>query len=257
MNRTKIEWCDRTWNPVSGCLHSCNFCYARRIANRFGTLESNSGDMPDSVVEVLTEKDGIIAELNERLPGEPYPYNFVPTFHKYRLDDPQKVKKSQRVFVCSMADLFGEWVPDEWIKDVFEACMKAPQHKYLFLTKNPGRYTELADKRLLPEFENMWFGSTITTPKDTFWRSMRYNSFLSIEPIFEPFGRPENPSQYTKWVIVGAETGNRKGKVIPKREWIEDIVATCRETDTPVFMKDSLKELMGDDFVQEWPEGLK
>ncbi|MFR1061782.1 MAG: DUF5131 family protein [Enterocloster sp.] len=60
----------------------------------------------------------------------------MPTFHKYRLNEYQN-KKSRNIFVCSMADLFGEWVPDEWIEEVFEACDNAPQHNYLFLTKNP------------------------------------------------------------------------------------------------------------------------
>ena len=242
MNRTKIDWADRSWNPVSGCLHGCSFCYASRIATRFAD-KSN-----------LTYVDGV---KPPHLSNVPYPYGFLPTLHPNRLDQPQKVKKPQKIFVCSMADLFGDWAPDEWIKDVFDACEKAPQHKYLFLTKNPAKYTELAAKWLLPEAENMWFGSTVTSPKDTFWRSLRGNSFLSIEPILEPFGRPKDPFQYANWVIVGAETGNRKGKVVPKREWIEDIVATCRETGIPVFMKDSLKDLMGDDFTQEWPEGLK
>jgi protein gp37 len=43
-----------------------------------------------------------------------------------------------------MADLFGEWVPDEWIKEVFRACEEAPQHRYLFLTKNPERLNQIA-----------------------------------------------------------------------------------------------------------------
>lgn len=250
MNKTKIEWCDYTWNPVSGCLHGCSFCYARKIANRF-----NSGGSVQAYKYRFKYQDEPLYEVFEK--GLPFPHGFEPTFHHYRLDDPQKVKKSQKVFVGSMSDLFGRWVPDEWIEDVFDACEKAPQHKYLFLTKNPSRYTDLAVKWLLPEAENMWFGSTVTSPKDTFWRSLRGNSFLSIEPILEPFGRPKDPFQYANWVIVGAETGNRKGKVIPRREWIEDIVATCRDVGIPIFMKDSLKDLMGDDFTQEWPEGLR
>lgn len=35
MDKTKIEWADATWNPVTGCFHSCEYCYARRIAERF------------------------------------------------------------------------------------------------------------------------------------------------------------------------------------------------------------------------------
>ena len=62
---------------------------------------------------------------------------------------------------------------------------------------------------------------------------------------------------YVDWVIIGAETGNRKDKVIPNKEWIEKIVLQCKECNVPVFMKNSLKEIMGDEFKQEWPEELK
>lgn len=254
MNKTKIDWADMSWNPISGCYHNCEYCYARKIANRFGTLESNSDDVPDSVNEILTKKYGVIIELNERLQNEPYPYNFVPTFHKYRLEEPSKKKKGQTIFVGSMTDLFGEWVPDEWIKQVFEACEKAPQHRYLFLTKNPKRYIDLYEKKILPYKENIWLGSTITKPSDefVFFKDTPYKSFISIEPILEPFGdlaRGEMP----QWVIVGAESGNRKDKIIPKREWIIDIKNQCKDANVPLFMKESLRELMGQDFIQEFP----
>jgi hypothetical protein len=57
------------------------------------------------------------------------------------------------------------------------------------------------------------------------------------------------------WVIVGAETGNRKGRVIPEKKWIDDILATCVRANVPIFMKESLRELMGDDFIQMYPWG--
>jgi len=276
MNKSKIEWCDMTWNPVTGCLHNCPYCYAAKIANRFGTCESNSDYVPESVKEILTKDHGVIVELDERLPGEPYPYDFAPTFHRYRLDEPSRKTRSRKIFVCSMADLFGDWVPDEWIQEVFKACEAAPQHKYLFLTKNPSRYWQLHDKGILPQHNNYWYGTTLThsedehevannlpaytgLPKPTF-----RNTFVSAEPILDniegahPMGGFFTYYPHTiKWAILGAETGNRKGKVIPRREWIESIVSACHKADVPVFMKNSLKDLMGDDFIQEWPEGLR
>ena len=80
------------------------------------------------------------------------------------------------------------------------------------------------------------------------------NRFISIEPILEPVtlqNRIRIPS--VDWVIVGAETGNRKGKVIPQKKWIDDIAEHCLMTGVPVFMKESLRELMGADFIQEFP----
>jgi len=238
MNKTKIDWCDYSWNPVTGCLHGCEYCYARRIANRFGEHRDEKG-----VVELHYKRDN------------PYPYDFYPTFHKYRLDEPSRKTKGVNIFVCSMADLFGEWVPDEWIQKVFKACEKAPQHRYLFLTKNPGRYIKLYDKNILPNRDNLWLGTTCTTSRDEFiwFKDMNFKSFISIEPILEPFGELVNPDFFTDWVIIGAETGNRKDKVIPKKEWIMEIKEQCRNAGVPIFMKESLRELMGQDFVQEFP----
>jgi hypothetical protein len=181
----------------------------------------------------------------------PYPFGFDPTFHRYRLDD-YKNKSGRNIFVCSMADLFGEWVPDEWIKEVFKACEDAPQHNYLFLTKNPERYTQIG----LPDCDNFWYGTTLTGSGTETLRKAGKNCFLSIEPILAPFEAVDMWSKFG-WVIIGAETGKRKDKVIPKKEWIENIVTKCHKAGVPVFMKDSLKEIMENDFIQEWPESLR
>lgn len=265
MNKTKIEWCDYTWNPVTGCLHNCPYCYARRIANRFGgASETHYNDCVGVECQWYTEETGETHDLTEpiydvdRGQNAPYPFGFDPTFFRYRLIEPQKLKKPSKIFVVSMGDLFGEWVPDEWIKSVFEACEKAPQHTYLFLTKNPERYTDLYLKKAFPYKVNFWFGSTITKYGDdfTWFRDTPYQSFLSIEPLLE---RMINPSglKYINWVIVGAETGNRKDKVVPKKEWVQDIVNWCRELNIPVFMKDSLIPIWGEDLIREYPKGIE
>lgn len=83
-------------------------------------------------------------ENGEPVRSTPYPKGFAPTYHAYTMDYPEKRKTPARIFVSSMGDLFGEWVPDIWIEDVFAACKRAPQHTYLFLTKNPQRYLDMA-----------------------------------------------------------------------------------------------------------------
>ena len=78
--------------------------------------------------------------------------------------------------------------------------------------------------------------------------------FCSVEPIQrKPDLRMLDEIAMTSWTIIGAETGNRKGKIIPERSWIESIVNRCRDEMIPVFMKESLRELMGSDFKQEYP----
>jgi protein gp37 len=214
-----------TWNPVTGCLNDCPYCYARKIANRFN-------------------KEG-----------------FEPTFHKNRLLQPLVVKKPQNIFVCSMADLFGDWVPDHWIKSVFEACEAAPQHNYIFLTKNPIRYSNLlySSEIEIPLKPNFWFGTSMTTAEALFYNSQYINTFASIEPILDvwPLEAVTMLSDAADWVIIGAETGNRKEKITPKKEWIITIKEQCNKTGKPIFMKESLRELMGEDFIQELPEKLR
>lgn len=129
MNKTKIDWATMSWNPVTGCRHGCPYCYARRTATRF-----NAG------LEDPAPLAGGLHVLPEKIKATPYPYGFEPTLHRYRLGQPQNTKEPQTVFVCSMADLFGRWVPTSWIVEVLDACRKAPQHRYLFLTKNPARF---------------------------------------------------------------------------------------------------------------------
>lgn len=264
MNKTKIEWCDSTWNPVTGCCHNCEYCYARRIACRFGKTDSSIIDGVD--VKPVYNNGAMLLELNKYV-GNPYPWLFTPTFHKYKLDE-MKNKKGQNVFVCSMADLFGEWVPDEWIEAVFDACRKAPQHNYMFLTKNPKRYGDLIVKDLLPKKDNMWFGTSITTGDDIFIavRSAGFHTFVSIEPLLERFPTKAQAKEKglswglsrVEWAIIGAETGNRADKVVPKREWIESLVIDLKSYNIPVFMKDSLLPIMGEEnMLREFPEGLR
>ncbi len=286
--KTKIDWCDSSWNPVTGCLHGCEYCYARRIANRFGgsirldlppdtswranrddseelkkllmgdfACHSNGGlhilDEPALNVPVYPAPP---SEIEKR--SAPYPYYFDPTFHRYKLDQPQKWSEPRTIFVCSMADLFGKWVPDEWIEAVINACLAAPQHRYLFLTKNPVRYMHLISNGIIPENQpNFWFGSTATIPEMEFFWCDEVNTFVSIEPILAPFedltDEGVDPASKTNWIIVGAETGNRKNKVVPQKSWIDEIVSAAKKAGTPVFMKESLREIMGDDFKQEFP----
>lgn len=247
MDKTKIDWCDSTWNPVTGCFHDCEYCYARGIAERFGGKQKYTNIFDES--EPIRGKDGKALA---------YPHSFSPTFHRYRLND-YIDKQGRNIFVCSMADLFGEWVPENWIKEVFKACENAPQHNYLFLTKNPERYIELEKERKLPWAENFWFGSSITKPYDryTWFTEKKFHWFLSVEPMLEDLGSMDEADlPKPEWIIVGAETGRRKDRVVPERAWIENLLTECRKYGIPLFMKSSLADIWGEPLIREFPKAL-
>ena len=189
---TKIEWCTHTWNPVTGCYHDCDYCYARGQVQRFGghyIAARGENDYP-----AVNAQHMAFADFNDgkgerwlyeplmRCPNDeqimtkagilhkaPYPYGFIPTLHESRLGDPARHKRPAIVFVGSMCDLFGKWVPDEWIEQVFKACAESTWHRYIFLTKNPGRYYDVASIIIQIDEANDFtqepylFGATITT----------------------------------------------------------------------------------------------
>lgn len=248
MNLSKIEYCDYTLNFITGCQNTCEYCYARRMSHRF------SGNVKLNVKETskYSEHNGLFV-LDRPFMGDNdkqiiYPFGFKPTLHRYRFSILDNLKTGRNIFVGAMADMFGDWVPDEWITEVFEKCMEHEQHNYLFLTKNPERY---ADLELLPEGENMFYGTTITQEGEmhrfNFLPAFR-NTFVSMEPLLEDL-KPEQHNllfRQVDWIILGAETGNRKGKVVPNPDWIRKIVEMADREHTPVFMKDSLLSIVGE-----------
>lgn len=259
MNRSKIEWCDFSWNPVTGCRHACSYCYARRQASRF------SGDVRLNMTSPQChgdKKKGLFVLEEPFQSGNsdrriPMPFGFEPTLHTYRLEMPAQMRIPSNIFVGSMADLFGEWVPEEWINQVLHTCGAAPWHRYLFLTKNPMRYAQLHAAGRLPNVPSMWYGATITDPSmDTFW-SEEHKTFLSIEPLLESFEgiTPKSLTSFN-WVIIGAETGQRRGKVTPRREWVQYLVNICKALGIPVFLKNNLAGVWGKDLIQEFPREL-
>lgn len=239
MNKTKIEWADYTWNPVTGCKHGCTYCYARIVANQ---------------------------KVNHPNPAIAHKYrnNFEPTFHPQEFEKnktPSSVKKGKKVFVGSMCDLFGDWVPYDWIKKILIACT-ARQHTYFFLTKNPDRYYHLVttDDDNLPMLEehfNWWFGFSATNQKqyDKNNGDMTVgiiNEFVSLEPLYGPI---KLSKMHQKWLIVGSETKNGKSINLPKAQWILDIRKQCAQLKIPLFEKNSLLPLnLPGGLIQQWPE---
>ena len=186
-----------------------------------------------------------------------FPVGFAPTLHEYRFDMPIQKKKPGNLLVCSMGDLFGDWISEKWIMRVFDACAMAPHHNYLFLTRNPGRYDDLADRNLLPRKDNHWYGTTVTKPDEPYFSRDGYHSFICIEPIHADFGNDYELN--AEWVIVGAESGQEKQKVAPQTEWIQNIYELCRRSRIPLYMCKSreLKAAWKGRFHQKLPAQLQ
>jgi len=267
IHKTKIEWCDATWNPISGCLGPggggpCGYCYAKQLARRFGPHPSEWPE-PGASKEASHDPRCFVAERptvlrdadGNRIRSTAWPRGFAPTLHAYALGYPQAAKRPRSIFVGSMADMFGDWVPDEWLAAVFRECLKAPQHVYLFLTKNPARYVRLAESGLLPEGDNYWYGTTLTGSGGECLKYTGERSFISIEPLLGEF-RAADMWGKVGWAIVGAESGPGAGKHKPKQEWILQIVYNCRYSQTPVFLKDSLAPYWHGELPQEYPQKM-
>lgn len=215
-----VDWAAWTWNPVTGCEHGCKFCYAREIANS------------DRMAAV-------------------YPNKFEPTYHPYRLSAPKNTKKPEsndardhRVFVCSMADLFGKWVPNEWIKSVFDSCLESPEWEYLFLTKWPARYSQM------PLLKKAWYGASVIQQSDVSRVEKAMSSFetdcvkwISLEPMLQPIQFSD--LAWCDLVVIGSQTSTTQpdGFVpafAPNFDWVVDVVNQCREFDVPYYLKDNL-----------------
>ena len=265
MNRSKIEWCDHTWNPITGCRHDCPYCYARRMTARFaGDVRLNKMAKKDYSLVPAADGGEDLYMLDTQMmneTGKPlvYPFGFEPTLHKYRMDYPGKLKMGKNIFVGAMSDVFGKWVPDNWLDEIFKACMRHPIHNYLFLTKNPERYLQYGVPK---SRENLWYGTTVTRRaelKRIGHLPSLARTFVSVEPILEDVHFDSYwEAGEVDWIIIGAETGRNRQKVVPRLEWIGDILSAADAADVPVFMKDSLVPVVGEENIRrDFPRQLQ
>lgn len=247
MHRSKIEWVDDVWNPVTGCLNDCRYCYTKTNCRNF------SGDIRRNMAANV-KKDGELFILEKPFPSEAggiltYPFGFLPTLHKYRMDYPDRRKNGCNILVGEAGELFGNWVPDQYIKEILDMCVEHPEHNYMFLTKNPNRYRELDSKGILPSGDNLWYGFSYTSNECAVWNDSngKRHCFACVDPLLGDIDLFEaGRLPVVEWVILGAETGNGRKVVTPKKAWIDKILRHCDKYSVPVFMKDSLIPIMGE-----------
>lgn len=222
-----------TWNPTGGCFHGCTWrmpdgsiteCYAKTIAERFTRA---------------------------------YQHGFEHHYWRpHNLGAPLKVKEPAGIFVGSMADLFGHWVPEDQIRQVLDVMTEANWHIFQTLSKYPIR---------LPEFnpfpDNVWVGVSLpaghlmseTGGARALKAYLRHMSeikakvkFMSIEPlwfdvapVFELWMLDEGDLPF-EWAIIGAAS-NGRNIFQPEEAWTARLLELLDKQNVPVFFKGNME----------------
>ncbi|MHB1509126.1 MAG: DUF5131 family protein [Acidimicrobiales bacterium] len=241
-DKSGIEWCDATWNPVVGCKRvspGCDHCYAIRDGARLQHLPAYEDTISGA------DWTGLVRCLPERL-GQPLAW-----------------KRPRRIFVNSMGDLFHPDVPEAFIEQVFVVMSSAERHTFQLLTKRPqamsallGRWrdrgylfgdaapaapmerTDLIGSGARLPLPNLWLGTSIESDRYTF-RADHLRStpasvrFLSLEPLLGPL--PSLDLTGIDWVIVGGESGPDARPMHP--DWARDIRNRCVDVGIPFLFK--------------------
>jgi len=227
-----IEWTDATWNPTSGCTKvspGCDNCYAMKFAERFRGVY-----------------------------GHYYETGFDLVLRPNMLDRPAQWKKSRRIFVDSMSDLFQVGVPDEYLDLVFERMESIDHHVYQVLTKRPERMRRYL-KRRYAEREmpaHIWIGVSVEN-NDYAWRADMLREtqakvkFLSVEPMLGPVDQVS--FEGITWIIVGGESGPRHRPM--EANWVRSVRDRCCRGGVSFFFKQWHKKGTGRDLDgRTWDE---
>lgn len=209
-NKTKIEWTESSWNPITGCTKisaGCQNCYAAAFAKRLKAMH------------------------NPRYINE-----FEVTIHEDLVDAPLKWKKPRRIFVNSMSDIFHEDLPDEIILKIFDTMNKAHWHTFQVLTKRADRMIELSPH--INWTKNIWMGVTVENNDNVSRASQLIRTkaavkFISAEPLLSALS--DLSLGGIDWIIVGGESGHKSRPM--KEEWVIEIRDKAQEFGVPFFFK--------------------
>ena len=203
---SKIEWTNKTWNPITGCnkkSEGCLNCYAEKMHKRLTAMGQEKYKFPFDCVRFHYE------ELGRNLG-----------------------KKPKMFFVNSMSDTFNEKITDEQIDKILITCNKYPQHVFQVLTKRSERISGF----IYPK--NVWLGVTVELPKyktriDDLRKTDAKIKFLSCEPLLGDLGELDLTG--IDWVICGGESGPNARPMNP--DWVRNIQKQCKEQGVAFFFK--------------------
>ncbi len=212
MARTKIEWTESTWNPITGCTKistGCKFCYVEVMARRLKAMGQ-----------------------------EKYKNGFDLNLHPDVLNEPYTWKKGKMIFVNSMSDLFHKDIPIEFIQQIFKVIKENPQHVFQVLTKRTDILRYYDSEGWFEWPHNLWMGVTVENNEVTHRIENLRNTgarvkFLSCEPLLSSL--PDMNLQSIDWVIVGGESGRTPRPI--KEEWVIDIKKQCQKANVAFYFK--------------------
>lgn len=276
-DKSKIEWTDASWTPIRArnlatgkigwhCEHAttgCEFCYAEGMNRRLGTgLQFKPGHRKD--VGIFLEEKMLLAPLRWKGP--------------------------RMVFVCSMTDLFADFVQEEWIDRIFAVMVLCPQHVFQCLTKRPARMrrycsdpgvthriAQAMDATLVDQdhdltwpLPNCWFGVSAERQQEADERiallldTPAAVTFVSAEPLLGPIDLTQcgavtrqtpgmEPAGCIDWVIVGGESGPRARPM--HLQWARDLRDQCKAAGVPYFFKQMAKKapIPDDLMIRQFP----
>jgi protein gp37 len=232
-----IEWTEYTWNPIGGCKHACRW------------------NMPDGSTAICYAE-----KVAEGIAAHAYPNGFD---HHYwnpqRLSEPAKVKEPSRIFLDSMSDLFGNWVPEEQIQIVLDVCRSIPRHTFQALTKNAPRLLKFAKD--IPA--NVWIGASMP-PSEMLGHALspdqqqammlktlrvmwelnnqlpNHVKWMSLEPLSFDVSYPLwTMGECLDWLVIGAASNGRT-TYQPNPAHVQAVLDFADSRDIASFMKGNL-----------------
>jgi protein gp37 len=241
-DKTNIEWTDATWNPIRARRRSDGkrgwFCekYSPGCKNCYAARMNENVYYGNGVPYAIDKAGDVELYLDEKV-----------------LEQPLHWRRPRHIFPCSMTDLFGRFVPEEWITRIIDVMRRTPWHTYQVLTKRAVRFPEyFSGKDALPS--NVWLGVSVEDPERAEERIMHLANapvdgfrWVSVEPLLGmldlfdyigPWGPKEDDLQappMLDWVVVGGESGPDARPMHP--DWVRLLRAQCRRAKVPFFFK--------------------